>query len=141
MYAKPTAKRGVHRRPDVHVRIGCHLAGEIEQKERQRRHRASGDRRGEHPARRARQDQREQDDHRGNPGEVRQDPVDDVVLPERHHRDHEADRDLVCQAKRVQAGRGDVGAACDPPQPGGRPTAATLTSLERPVSKKLLGSG
>jgi hypothetical protein len=128
---KADRDRRVHSGLEVRVSIRGDSSREIEQRESQRRHRAGGDGRCQHAARRAGHDQREQNDDGRNPGQIGQHLVKDVVLPERDYRDDEADRNLVYQANRVEAGRGHMTAACDPPQPGRCHDGRQIDQLKR----------
>ena len=128
----------MHRRLKVGVRVRRHFSSEIEQEEGERRHPSGGDGCGEHPARRARHDQRKQNDHGRDPGEVGQHLVDDVVLPERNRGDDEANRNLVGQPQRVEPGCRHAATARDPPEPGGCQHGRQVDHLKRACLKEIV---
>ena len=79
---EPDREQGAERRIEVRPAIHRDLAGQIEHQQRQRSHRPRGERCHQHPARRAGQDEREQDDHHRHPGQAGDDALLQVGLPE-----------------------------------------------------------
>lgn len=124
-------ERRVHGGPDVIGGNRLDPPGPLERQERQGDGRPRGQGSGEHPPGRTRQHQREQNHDRRHPGEIRNHPELEVVLPERDGRDDRADHDLVQEPHREERRRTRAALSRRPPEEGGRAHRRKVHPLER----------